>query len=181
MPLRSRILLPVLLVPAAALMLVACGEEQSASTVVASAGGSSASSTSQPEASGSQPEASGSDDSGASEATSTVPTGGGDVTAAEERIQGVVAGAAWNASVTDVSVAAGEETIVTLTTDDETFPALEACEAVRSALAGEPGLVSGQVAVNIWWTPDLTADGGDERQLATALAGGECELVRASE
>jgi hypothetical protein len=110
-----------------------------------------------------------------------VPTGGGDVTAAEERIQGVVAGAAWNASVTDVSVAAGEETIVTLTTDDETFPALEACEAVRSALVDEPGLVSGQVAVSIWWAPDLTADGGDERQLATALAGGECELVRASE
>jgi hypothetical protein len=110
-----------------------------------------------------------------------VPTGGGDVTAAEERIQGLVAGASWNAAVTDVSVAAGEETIVTLTTDDETFPALEACEAVRSALVDEPGLVSGQVAVNIWWTPDLTADGGDERQLATALAGGECELVRASE
>jgi hypothetical protein len=174
MPLRSRILLPVLLVPVAALMLVACGEEQSASTVVASADSSSASSTSQPESSGP-------DGSGDSEATSTVPTGGGDVTAAEERIQGLVAGASWNASVTDVSVAAGEETIVTLTTDDETFPALEACEAVRSALAGEPGLVSGQVAVNIWWTPDLTADGGDERQLATALAGGECELVRASE
>jgi hypothetical protein len=174
MPLRSRILLPVLLVPAAALMLVACGEEQSASTVVASADGSSASSTSQPESSGP-------DGSGDSEATSTVPTGGGDVTAAEERIQGLVAGASWNAAVTDVSVAAGEETIVTLTTDDETFPALEACEAVRSALVDEPGLVSGQVAVNIWWTPDLTADGGDERQLATALAGGECELVRASE
>ena len=174
MPLRSRILLPVLLVPVAALMLVACGEEQSASTVVASADSSSASSTSQPESSGP-------DGSGDSEATSTVPTGGGDVTAAEERIQGVVAGAAWNAAVTDVSVAAGEETIVTLTTDDETFPALEACEAVRSALVDEPGLVSGQVAVNIWWTPDLTADGGDERQLATALAGGECELVRASE
>lgn len=174
MPLRSRILLPVLLVPVAALMLVACGEEQSASTVVASADSSSASSTSQPESS--DP-----DGSGDSEATSTVPTGGGDVTAAEERIQGLVAGASWNASVTDVSVAAGEETIVTLTTDDETFPALEACEAVRSALVDEPGLVSGQVAVNIWWTPDLTADGGDERQLATALAGGECELVRASE
>ena len=174
MSLRSRNLLPALLVPVVALMLAACGEEQSASTVVASADGSSVSSTSQPEASGP-------DGSGASEATSTVPTGGDDVTAAEERIQVVVAGATWNSSVTDVSVAAGEETIVTLTTDDETFPALEACEAVRSALVDEPGLVSGQVAVNVWWAPDLTADGGDERQLATALAGGECELVRASE
>jgi hypothetical protein len=174
MSLRSRNLLPALLVPVVALTLAACGEEQSASTVVASADGSSVSSTSQPEASGP-------DGSGASEATSTVPTGGDDVTAAEERIQGVVAGATWNSSVTDVSVAAGEETIVTLTTDDETFPALEACEAVRSALVDEPGLVSGQVAVNVWWAPDLTADGGDERQLATALAGGECELVRASE
>lgn len=166
MPLRSRILLPALLVPVVALMLVACGDEQSASTVVASANGSSGSSTSTTEASGS---------------SSTVPAGGDDVTAAEERVQGIVAGAAWNAAITDVSVAAGEETIVTLTTDDDTFPALEACEAVRSALVDEPGLVPGQVAVNVWWAPDLTADGGDERQLATALAGGECELVRASE
>ena len=70
---------------------------------------------------------------------------------------------------------------MSLTTDDETFPALEACEAVRSALLDEPGLVAGQVAVNVWWAPDLTADGGEERQLAAALAGGECELVRASE
>lgn len=167
MPLRSRILLPALLVPVVALMLVACGDEQSASTVVASSDGSSGSSTSTTEASG----------SGASGTSSTVPTGGDDVTAAEELVQGIVAGAAWNAAVTDVSVAAGEETIVTLTTDDETFPALEACEAVRSALVDEPG----QVAVNVWWAPDLTADGGDERQLATALAGGECELVRAPE
>jgi hypothetical protein len=174
MPLRSRNLLPALLVPVVALMLVACGDEQSASTVVASAEGSSGSSTSTTEASGS-------DGSGASGTPSTVPTGGDDVTAAEELVQGIVAGASWNAAVTDVSVAAGEETIVTLTTDDETFPALEACEAVRSALVEQPGVVPGQVAVNVWWAPDLTADGGDERQLATALAGGECELVRASE
>lgn len=171
MSLRSWNLLPALLVvaSAAALGLAACGDEQSASTVVASADGSAGSSTSQPEA------------SGAPEATSTVPAGGDDVTAAEERVQQIVAGASWSSAVTDVSVAAGEETIVTLATDDETFPALEACEAVRSALVDEPGLVSGQVAVNLWWASDLAADGGDERQLATALAGGECELVRASE
>jgi hypothetical protein len=199
MSLRSRVVRPLhigflAVVIVAPSLLTACGDEQASTSAVAADGaaGSAPASTTQPgtgssgEGTGSSGEGTGSSGEGTGSSSGRQPDSGSvstttvsssDVGVIEERVRSVVSGAPWGTGVTAVAVSPGEETIVSISTADEAFAALEACEAVRSELSADvPAL-----AVNVWWSPDLTADGGDERQLATALPGGECELVRPAE
>ena len=164
-----------------AAVLAACGEDSTTSAVV-----DTGASTAQPTTTSIPPTstdddgaASGSTSSEGATTTTTTATGsdGGQATGIEQRVRTVVDGAAWGSAVTDFSVFSGTETIVSVSTDDEAVPGLEACEALRSELTDQ----APQLAVNVWLAPDLTTAGGDERQLATALPGGECELVRSAE
>ncbi len=179
----SRLLVLALAVAAPVALVSACGEEQSTTTAVSATGGATettdAPGTTAPPttgADGAEDGGTGSAPEAAEQPTTTVDPEVG-VGQAEARVRDAVA--AWSDSLTGVAVSPGEELIVSISTDDEALPALEVCEAARGALVGIDGAAG--ATVNVWLTPDLSAEGGDERVLAGSLGGAECELLRSPE
>ena len=185
---RLRLLPVVLAVLAAAALVTSCGDEQSSSTTaVAATGGSQdadeAPASTTPSTAGSSGSSGSTAGSGAGSGSVDPPTttagSDGPVGAAEQAVDEAFGAAPWASSITGVSISPGEELIVSISTGDEGLPALEVCEAARGALAGVDG--GAAATINVWFAPDLAADGGDERVLATSLGGVECELVRPAE
>ena len=181
---RLRLLPVVLAVLAAAALVTSCGDEQSSSTTaVAATGGSQdadeAPASTTPSTAGSSGSSGSTSGSGSVDPPTTTAGSDGPVGAAEQAVDEAFGAAPWAGAITGVSISPGEELIVSISTGDETLPALEVCEAARGALAGVDGGAS--ATINVWFAPDLSADGGDERVLATSLGGVECELVRPAE
>lgn|GEM_PF-3300814 len=176
---------PVLVVAAVALafglLLAGCGEEESgtpagAGSEQSASGDTSSSPSTTGDQSGDNAGGSGSDSSGQ---PTTTASSDGPVGQAEQAVNAAVSSGPWAESITGVAVSPGEELIVSVSANDESLPALEVCEAVRSALDGVDA--GAGATVNVFFAPDLVADGGDERVLATSLGGTECESVRSAE